>query len=97
MWIFQVEAGRLGAGRLGAGTWNADSYHSSFCFINSNTSWGVIICISRTHMQEFIIFMTTTSISVIKRYFHQQNTYLIRILCMNPAPSSVTYIMIFFQ
>jgi len=71
------------------GRWHRKSWQLSFQFlvyqgitlINPNTIWGVI-------KQEFVIFMTPTSISVIGHHFHQQNIYLIRILCRPYASSS---------
>ena len=80
------------------GHWHGKRWQLSFqllvyqdiTLINPNTIWGVIISIIRTHIkQEFVIFMTPTSISVIGHHFHQQNIYLIRSLCMHLAHSSV--------
>src|SRR6218665_3005992 len=67
-----------------------------FCLMEVRAKWrrssGVIIFISRTHIkQEFVAFITPTSISVIRGHFHQQNIYLIRILCMHLASSSVIF------
>jgi len=95
---------RSGAfGRQPFGRWQRKRWQLSFqlqgiILINPNTRWGVIIFIRRTQIkQEFVIFMTPASISVIRHRFHQQSSYLIRILCMHPAPSSVIIIMIYFN
>jgi len=104
------EAGRLGPGFRPRpfGPWHRKRWQLSFqllvyqgiTLINPNTIRGVIIFMSRTYMyikQEFVIFMNPTSISVIRHHFHQQNSYLIRILCMLLDPSSVIGLLWFIS
>ena len=108
--VKDFEAGRLGPGFRPQpfGPWHRKRWQLSFqllvyqgiTLINPNTIRGVIIFISRTYMyikQEFVIFMIPTSISVIRHHFHQQNSYLIRILCMLLDPSSVIGLLWFIS